>query len=158
MTTLARWRPFREMMNLREEMDRLMEEAFDLSGSQHSGATSWGLSLDVAEDEDHFIVKASIPGVNPDDIDVTIRENVLTVQGEVTADDTIKENQYHLRERRYGMFARSITLPVPVVADDIEATYEHGVLTLHIPKAEEVKPRRIQIKANSNGDVKVIEG
>lgn len=156
MSTLVRWRPLRDMMNLREEFDRLFDEAMDMPQMRWESAANWGLALDVAENEDAFIVKASIAGVVPDDIDVTISDNVLTVKGEIKADETVEDEQYHLRERRFGTFSRSITLPVPVNADAVEATYEQGVLTLNIPKAEELKPRRIQIK--HNGDTKVLEG
>lgn len=156
MSTLVRWNPLREMMNLREEFDRLFDEAMDMPRTRWESAANWGLALDVAENDEAFIVKASMAGVNPDDIDVTISDNVLTVKGEIKADETVENEQYHLRERRFGTFSRSITLPVPVNADAIEATYEQGVLTLNIPKAEELKPRRIQIK--HNGDTKVLEG
>jgi HSP20 family protein len=93
-----------------------------------------------------FTVKASLPGIKPEDLNVTLEDNVLTVQGEIKEDETIEEETYHLRERRYGSFSRSLRFPVPVNAGQIEAAYENGVLTLSIPKAEEVKPKRIEIK------------
>lgn len=155
MSTIVRWRPMRDMMNLREEFDRLFEEALDMPRLRWDEATNWGLALDVAETDENFLVKASVAGVNPDDIEITISDNVLTIKGELKADETIEESRYHLRERRFGSFTRSITLPVPVNADAIDATYEHGVLTLTVPKAEEIKPRRIQVKHNG---AKVLEG
>jgi len=152
MTTLVRWNPMREMMSLRNEMNRLFDRAFeDGPLTQWQPSTSWGLAVDVVENDDAFIVTASVPGMNPDDLDITISDNVLTIKGESTVDETVEEEKYHIRERRYGSFGRSISLPVTVNADGVDADYENGVLTLTIPKAEEVKPRRIAIKAHSNG-------
>ncbi|MBK7219446.1 MAG: Hsp20/alpha crystallin family protein [Candidatus Promineofilum sp.] len=112
------------------------------------GAGSWGLALDVAEKGEVFTVKASLPGISPDDLNVTLEDNVLTIQGETKEDETIEENSYHIRERRYGSFSRSVRFPVPVEGDKVEAEYENGVLTLTIPKAEAVKPKRIAVKAS----------
>ncbi len=152
MTNLIRWRPMRDMMALRSEMDRLFERAFEDSPlSQWQPSTSWGLALDVAENDDAFIVTASVPGIKPEDIDITIRDNVLTIKGEYNSDETINEESYHIRERRSGSFGRSISLPSNVNSEDVEANYENGVLTLTVPKAEEVKPRRIEVKALGNG-------
>ena len=152
MTNLIRWNPMRDMMSLRNEMNRLFEEAFEgKSLSEWQPSTSWGLALDVAENDDAFIVTASVPGMNPDDLDITITDNVLTIKGETRADETIEEENYHIRERRYGSFGRSITLPVTVDSDNVDANYENGVLTLTVPKAEEMKPRRITVKAHTNG-------
>jgi len=149
MTTLVRWDPFREMMQLPNIVDRLFEP--DLSATlplwrQTSGA--WMLPLDIIETDDAFTVKASIPGVHPDDLDIAITDNVLTIKGEFKTEE--EENaRYHLRERRFGMFQRSVSLPVPVNADKVDAVYENGILTLHIPKAEEVKPKHISVKKTS---------
>lgn len=156
MAKIVRWNPVRDLMDMRNEMDRMFDEAFTAPRLRWQEPTNWGLALDVAETEEDFLVKASAPGVNPDDIEITLSDNVLSIKGELKSDETIEETQYRLRERRYGSFERSVTLSVPVNADEIEATYEHGVLTLHIPKAEEVKPRRISIK-HLNGK-QVIEG
>ena len=149
---LTRWDPFQEMLNLRRTVDRL----FDNIGPEREWSqTIWGLALDVVENKDEFVVKASIPGINPDDLDISYTDDTLTIKGEIKSDHEIKENQYQLRERRYGSFARSISLPTKVKGDAIEAAYQHGVLTLRLPKAEEVKPKRIAIKV---GDQKMIEG
>jgi HSP20 family protein len=149
---LTRWDPFQEMLNLRRTVDRL----FDNANADHDWQQmQWGLAVDVVENKDDFIVKASIPGINPDDLDVSYVDDTLTIKGEIKSDNEIKEDQYHLRERRYGTFARSVTLPVKIKGDAIEASYQNGVLTLRLPKAEEVKPKRIAIKVN---DQKMIEG
>jgi HSP20 family protein len=140
------------MMSLRDEMNRLIDQTFN-GGSllEWQPSANWGLPLDVSENDDAFIVTASVPGMKPDDMDITISDNVLTIKGEYKADETIEEERYHIRERRYGSFGRSITLPVTVNADEVSANYEDGVLTLTVPKAEEVKPRRIEVKVHSNG-------
>ena len=105
----------------------------------------------MAED----VVKASLPGVDPNDVEITYTNNTLTIKGEVREEQELEDALYHLRERNFGSFARSITLPAGVEPDKIEANYEAGVLTIRLPKAEEIKPKKIAIKA---GDVhKVIE-
>ncbi|KAA3657672.1 MAG: Hsp20/alpha crystallin family protein [Chloroflexi bacterium] len=156
MAKIVRWSPMRDMVNMHNEMDRMFEEAFNAPRLRWQEPTNWGLALDVAESEEGFLVQASVAGVNPNDIEITLSDNVLTIKGELKSDENIDDSQYHLRERRYGSFERSVTLSVPVNADAIDATYEHGVLSLTIPKAEEVKPKRIAIK-HLNGK-KVLEG
>ena len=126
----------------------LNEMLNEVPASTYREDRPWALALDVAETEDKFIVKASLPGINPDELDITFTDNVLTIKGEIKEEQDIEEGKYHLRERRYGMFQRSIALPVPVDADKIEATYKDGVLTLSIPKVEEIKPKKISVKAN----------
>jgi HSP20 family protein len=146
MTTLTRWDPIREMMQLQNAVDRLFEcELASTLPLWRQSSTAWMLPLDVIETEDEFIVKASIPGIDPDELDISLTDNVLTIKGEFKVDEA-EDVRYHLRERRFGMFQRSISLPVPVNADKVEAVYENGVLTLHIPKTEEVKPKHISIK------------
>ena len=149
---LTRWDPFQEMLNLRRTVDRL----FDNANPDHEWQpATWGLALDVVENKDEFIVKASVPGINPDDLDISYADDTLTIKGEIKSDDEVKENEYHLRERRYGSFSRSISLPTKIKGDAIEASYQNGVISLRLPKAEEVKPKRIAIKV---GDHKLIEG
>jgi HSP20 family protein len=138
-------------LNLRRTVDRL----FDNATPDHEWQPmQWGLAVDVVENKDDFTVKASVPGINPEDLEVSYGDDTLTIKGEVKSDNEIKENQYHLRERRYGSFARSISLPTKIKGDAIEASYQSGVLTLRLPKVEEVKPKRFAIKV---GDQKMIE-
>lgn len=150
---LTRWDPFQEMLNLRRTVDRL----FDNASADRDWAESpvWGLAVDMVENKDEFIVKASVPGINPDDLDISYSDDTLTIKGEIKQDKEVKEDQYHMRERRYGSFVRSIALPTKIKGDSIEASYQNGVITLRLPKAEEVKPKRIAIKVD---DQKVIEG
>jgi HSP20 family protein len=126
----------------------LNEMLNEIPASTYREDRPWALALDVAETEDKFIVKASLPGINPDDLEITFTDNVLSIKGEIKEEQDIEEGKYHLRERRYGLFQRSIALPVPVDADHIEAVYKDGVLTLSIPKVEEIKPRKISVKAS----------
>lgn len=154
MNAISRWDPFREMLTMRNAMDRLFEGSFSSAPGWY-GPSTWDLALDVAENQDEFVVKASIPGINPDDLEVTYNANVLTIKGEIKSEEESKEGRYHLRERRFGSFTRSISLPSTVKADTIQAAYEAGVLTLRLPKAEEAKPKRIAIQGSGN---KMIEG
>jgi HSP20 family protein len=140
------------MLSMRQAMDRLFDRALEPSWSE---SAVWNLALDVVENKDEFLVKASLPGINPDDLEITFTDNVLTIKGETKEDKDIQEEQYHLRERRQGIFSRSISLPNRVKADAIEASYDAGVLTLKLPKVEEVKPKRIAINI---GGPKMIEG
>ncbi|HSB65476.1 MAG TPA: Hsp20/alpha crystallin family protein [Anaerolineales bacterium] len=150
---LTRWDPFQEMLNLRRTVDRL----FDNAAPDHDWPqpAMWGLSVDLVENKDDFIVKASVPGIHPDDLDISYSDDTLTIKGEIKEDKETKEDQFHLRERRYGSFMRSIALPTKIKGDEIQASYQNGVVTLRLPKAEEVKPKRIAIKVN---DQKMIEG
>jgi HSP20 family protein len=140
------------MLSMRQAMDRLFDRALEPSWSE---SAVWNLALDVVENKDEFLVKASLPGINPDDLEITFTDNVLTIKGETKEDKDIQEEQYHLRERRQGIFSRSISLPNRVKADAIQASYDAGVLTLKLPKVEEVKPKRIAINI---GVPKMIEG
>lgn len=155
MTNLTRWDPFREMMVMRRNMDRLFDRFVDDSGSDWEPA-NWSLALDVVENDDDFVVKASLPGINPDDLEITFTEKTLTIKGVTKEESESEKGRYHLRERRYGQFARSISLPRGIKADEIEARYDAGVLTLRLPKAEEIKPKRIEVR--SSAPERVIEG
>jgi HSP20 family protein len=146
MSNLVRWDPFREMMALRKGMDRLFDEMLESPQWPTEGMGEHRLALDVTEKEDRFVVKASLPGINPDDLEINLTDNILTIKGEVRQEEEKEGEKYHLRERRYGRFVRSLTLPVSVNDRQCEATYENGVLTLELPKSEEAKPKRISIK------------
>lgn len=148
---LTRWDPFREMVTMRRAVDRLMENSLGEQGEWTKA--EWALALDVIEHENEFLVKASLPGVKPEDLDITFDKGILTLRGELRDESEKEQGQYHMRERRFGTFIRSVSLPTTVKADDINANYQDGVLTLHLPKAEEVKPRRIAIHT---GEQKVI--
>ena len=137
--------PFNEMTPLRQAMGQLLAESFIRPGTGPAAGTP-SVPLDILEHGDALVVRASLPGVTPDDIDINVQQNVLTIAGQVREERSSDEGHYHLAERRTGRFARSVSLPVPVNAEDAEATFEHGVLTLTLPKAEQARTRRIPIR------------
>jgi HSP20 family protein len=148
MANITRYDPFGEMVTLRQAMDRLFEDSFvsPLSWRTLKGESSTA-ALDVHQTDDEIVVSASLPGLKPEDVDITITGQTLSIRGEFKADEKIDRDQYLYRERRYGSFNRQLQLPVRVQGDAATATFENGVLTLRIPKSEEVKPRQIEIKA-----------
>ena len=148
MSKIVRWNPVREMMALQSAMNRLMDESFDeLSPAMRR----WDLAVDLVETDESFVVKASLPGIYPNDLDITVEDDMLNIKGETKVDQDFEENSYHIRERRFGNFSRSLRLPTAIDADKIEAVYEHGVLTLTVPKAEAVKPKKIAVRSIIEG-------
>jgi HSP20 family protein len=152
MTTLTRWEPWREMVTLRRGLERLFDEPFAPRSWMPWRLDEFEMAVDIAEDENAYIVKASMPGVKPEDVEVTLQNNMLTIKGEAKEDKEFKEENYHVRERRYGSFMRSLSLPAIVKADKIEAKHEDGVLVVRLPKSEVDKPKKIAVKAvTANG-------
>ncbi len=150
MADLMRWNPFREMVSLRDAMDRLFEESFvrPLSGWLWQGNGMQTLALDVHETDENLVVEASLPGIRPDEVDVSVTANTLTIKGEIKHDEEQeKQMRYHVRERYYGPFQRTIILPSTVEASKADARFDNGVLRLVLPKIEEAKPKRIAVKA-----------
>jgi len=151
MANITRFDPVDEMVSLRSAMDRLFEDSFVSPLTWRTISNGGGINppVDVHETADEIVVSASLPGMKPEDVDITITGQNLTLRGEFTADDEVTKDQYLYRERRFGAFNRSIQLPVRVQGERADATFVNGVLTLRIPKAEEVKPRQIRINAGS---------
>jgi HSP20 family protein len=145
MSTITRWEPVREMMTLREAMDRLFDDAFTRPLSQ--GGVSISPAVDLYQTADDVVVKASLPGLKAEDVHISITSDVLTLSGEFTAESEQKDTTWHIRERRSGSFERSVMLPVDVQSDKARAEFESGILTVTLPKAEAVKPKTITIKA-----------
>lgn len=145
---IMEWKPFREITRLRSEMDRLWDDYF---GSSRKALRpiegTWLPSVDVSETADKVVVKAEVPGMDAKDIDISLSGDLLTIKGEKKTEREEKEENYHLVERSYGSFSRSLRLPVAVDADKIEASYKQGVLTITCPKKEEAKAKLIEIKA-----------
>lgn len=146
MANLIRWEPFRETRRLHDMLDRAMDRSL-LDNWWFDGGSTGRLALDVYQTDNDVVVKANIPGISPEDIDISVSGDTLTIQGETREEVETDEAQYLLRERRYASFARSITLPSSVEADKASADFENGVLVLTLPKVEEVKPKRIAVKA-----------
>lgn len=143
---IVRWEPFRDLVTLREAMDRLFAESFVRPGSAFP-ATFEGPAVDMYQSKDEIVVQATIPGVKPEDIDISVTGEILTIKGEFKQEDKIEEGSYVRQERRFGQFCRELSLPTQVSADKAKAEFEHGVLTLRLPKAEAVKPKSITVKA-----------
>ena len=146
MSNLIRWEPAREMMTLREAMDRLFDDAFTRPLS--IAGNGWSVpAVDMYQTDNEVVVKAALPGMKADDVQLNVTGEVLTIKGEIKQKDELKEKAYHLREQRWGSFERSVILPTEVVADKAKADFENGILTITLPKAEEAKPKSISIKA-----------
>lgn len=140
------WEPYKEMMTLRQAMDRLFDDSFvqtQAEGAMRRGERVYRLPVDAYSTDEALVVKASLPGVDPDDVDITLDGENLTIRAEIKADD---EENCLMRERACGLFARTLTLNVPVQPDKISADFKQGVLTVTLPKAEAVKPRKITVK------------
>jgi HSP20 family protein len=147
MSSLMRWSPVRDMISRREMMDRLFDDTFF---SRRSDSFAVSPDVDVIENDDNIVVKAELPGFKPENVDVRVEGNLLSIRGEYHEESEKQEGQYHLKERRQSSFSRSIPLPVGVNADKAKAEFENGILTLTLPKHEEAKPRRISITAKSS--------
>jgi HSP20 family protein len=147
MSNLVRWEPFRDLVSLREAMDRLFEDSFVRPSGWWPAERATTLALDMHESDEDVTVRASIPGVKPEDVDISVKGDVLTISGQTTEEKEEEGGTYHLRERRFGAFQRSVRLPAMIKADKAEATFENGVLTLKLPKVEEAKAKSIKIKA-----------
>lgn len=145
MSNLIRWEPAREMMSLRDAMDRLFDDAFTRPLSLRDG---WSApAIDMYQTDDEVVVNAALPGFKADEVQINITGDVLTLKGEVRQAEEKKEKAWHIREQRYGSFERSVALPTAVVAEKAKAEFENGILTITLPKADEVKPRTITVKA-----------
>jgi HSP20 family protein len=147
--TMQRWDPFSEMLSLRQAMDRLFEDAWvrpGWAGTRGQGGTM-PMPIDMIEQNDNLIVKASLPGVKPDDINITVQGNQLTIQGETRSDTTEQQGTVHHQEHHYGRYVRSMTLPARVNAEKAEASFENGMLILTLPKEEAARTRQIPVSA-----------
>jgi HSP20 family protein len=137
------------------DFDRLFNTLFDRADAQRR----WVPAMDLAEHDDHFTLRADLPGMGEDDVDIEVRDNTLRISGERKAEHEQAERGWYRVERRFGQFSRALTLPEGVNAEAIEASFDNGVLEVRIPKPEEKKPRRISIKAGeANGKPATVEG
>ena len=145
---IERWQPFGELMSLRQAMDRLFEDSFVRpSRALYALGEVAVPALDVYQTLNEVVVKATLPGVKPEDVSIDITGETLTIRGETKAEQEVKKEDYLYQERRYGSFSRGVVLPSGLKTDKAEATMDDGVITLTIPKAEEVKPKVIKVKA-----------
>jgi HSP20 family protein len=148
MSNLIRWQPVREMVTLRDAMDRLFDEAFTRPwGLTDGGRYGLGPSVDMFETENDVVIKAALPGMTAEEVEINVTGEMLTLKGETQEKSDAKDKAYHIRENRWGSFERSVALPTTVVSDKARAEFEDGILTVTLPKAEEVKPKTITVKA-----------
>jgi HSP20 family protein len=152
MTTMMRWDPFQDLRSAQDEMAQMspmLAHALGLhtqQGNDRAMTRAWAPALDISERKDAYLVTVELPGITPEDLDITMEDGLLTIQGERQFTSESSEQQFHRVERRYGAFRRSITLPAHVMAEEIQASFEDGVLQILVPKAEEAKPKRIQVR------------
>ena len=145
--SIMRWRPRRDLLSIRDEMNRLLDSFFTGWPEQRKGLLEgeWAPSIDVAETDEEITVTAELPGVKQEEVDISIADGVLTLKGEKKEEKEVKEKNYHRIERNYGSFQRSVGLPTGAQADKAKATYKDGILTITVPKTEETKPKQIKI-------------
>ncbi len=141
---MQRWDPFAELRQMQETMNRMWRN-FGLWPDADAGREYWTVPLDVLQEGDNIVVRASLPGVKPEDIEVTIENDLLTIKGQTSVERETREDSYLMRERRTGAFHRSLRLPDTVDTEKAESRYEHGVLTITFPKLEARKARQIKI-------------
>jgi HSP20 family protein len=144
---ISPWKPFRELERMRREMDRLWDSFFEGKPAKRGEeAGEWLPTLDVSETKNELVIRAEIPGIDPKDIDISLVNDILTVKGEKKQEKEEKDENYHLIERSYGSFSRTIRLPKEVQSDKINASYKNGILKVALPKSEEAKKKEIKIK------------
>jgi HSP20 family protein len=143
-TTLSRFEPFRGVSSLQDQINRLFSEAFDRSSGE-ANLTAWAPAVDIYETEHELVVKADLPDVKLEDLDVRVENNLLTIRGERKFEKKVNEDSYLRVERAYGSFSRSFSLANTVNSEAIKADYKDGVLTLSVPKREEAKPKQIKV-------------
>ena len=146
MSNLTRWEPVREMMTLREAMDRLFDDAFTRPINLRDGGWS-APAVDMYQTDNDVVVRVALPGFKADEVQINVTGDVLTLRGDLKREEEKKDKAWHLREHRWGSFERSIALPTEVRADQANVDFENGILTITLPKAEEVKPKTISVKA-----------
>jgi HSP20 family protein len=141
--------PFRGAMNLQEQINRIFGEGVGHPGEE-SNLTPWAPAVDIYETENELVVKADLPDVNPQNLDIRVENNILTIRGERKFESKVNEDNYLRIERAYGSFSRSFSLANSVKTDAIKADYQNGVLTLSLPKREEVKPKQIKVTVGTH--------
>jgi len=147
---IVRWEPLRELTTLQNEMNRLFSTAFDTPSNGNGGTLRrWMPAMDLVETGDHFVLRADLPGLSEEDVNIEIEERVLTVSGERKSEHETTKEGYHRVERAFGKFSRSLTLPEGIDPEAVSASFDKGVLEVSIPKPEERKPRKISIGVGS---------
>jgi HSP20 family protein len=145
---IERYDPLREMVSLRQLMDRLFENSFVMPGDSQA-ASPGNLGLNVYEEGDKLFVEAQLPGIKPEDVEISVEDGILTIRGQIRAEEERKERNYLVREQRSGAFVRSLRLPSSVDPDHAEASFENGMLRLAFPKTERARARRIALTSGT---------
>ena len=153
MTVLTRWEPFRELATLQERMNRLFTDQFGQVADENVAAAAFMPPVDVYEDENTLQLKLEVPGVEEKDIDIRIENNMLTVRGERKFEKEEKEQNFHRIERRYGTFYRSFALPSTVDTENVQASYNAGILKLELSKKPEAQPKQIKVNFGQQGKI-----
>jgi HSP20 family protein len=146
--TLTQFDPFRGVSTFQDQINRLFDGAFDRS-SEEGNLTTWAPAVDIFETEHNLVVKADLPDVKPEELDIRVENNILTIRGERKFEKKVNESNYLRVERSYGSFSRSFSLSNTVNTESIQAEYKNGVLTLSIPKREEAKPKQIKVRVEA---------
>lgn len=154
--SLMRWDPFREIASMREAVNRLFDEGMGRWSQEFGGGTLL-VPMDVYETDDSVIVTAELPGIKPEDVDIRVTGNTLSIQGESKQEEEQERGNVYYRERRYGRFQRTVSLPSNVDMNKIDATFENGVLKVTAAKTEEAKPRQIQVRTGTGAQSRQVE-
>jgi len=143
---IVKYNPFRDLRAMQEQMNRLLDMAWNREIGEELREGIWQPPVDIYEDENSVVIKAELPGVDQKEIDIRIEDNTLTLRGERKHSQEVKKENYHRVERFYGTFQRSFSLPHTINQEQVKATCEHGVLTITLPKREEKKPKQINVE------------
>ena len=155
--TIVRWEPLRELSSLQTEMNRLFNAAFDAPAGGGNGVRRWTPAMDVLETDEHFVLRADLPGMSESDVSIELEDNVLTLSGERKAEHEEKREGFYRVERSFGSFSRSLTLPKGIDPEGVTAGFDDGVLEVRVPKPEQRKPRKISISVGE-GAPRTLEG
>ena len=152
MSSLIRWEPFRDFYTLQNQINRVFGDRSQRPGTADEGLTAgpWTPQVDVYETNESIVLKADLPGMSQNDVEISVEGNTLTVKGERKFEKEVSEKEYYRMERSYGTFTRSFTLPPTVDSDKIDAAFSQGVLKITLPKKEESKPKQIKVKINGS--------
>lgn len=145
--SMIRWDPARDLMTLRQAMDKLFEESVVRPSGFSLAIGGGSIPIDMYQTDNEVIVKATLPGVQTEEVDVSIVGNILTIKAERKEEKEIKEKDYIRKENKYGMYSRSVALPAEVNPDKAVADFKNGVLTLNLPKSEQEKPKQIKVQS-----------
>jgi HSP20 family protein len=148
---ITQWDPFRNLTSLQDHVNRLFDGAFVQGRNTQTDLATWAPAVDIYEGQNELVAKVDLPGIEEKDIDIRLENNTLTIRGERKFEKSVNEDNYLRVERAYGSFTRTFSLPNTVNAEGINASYNNGVLTVHLPKREESKPKQVKINVSGNG-------